>query len=138
MWWFIVSAIAFFLLAVAAVIDRFLLTKTKIVPVSFAFFITVFAAVGGSVLIFFDQSFAVPRQLVGAIILGGATYFFGLYFMFLALERAEVSKANPIIVSLTPISVFFLSLYLNLQLLDTIKVIGVVLVITAGYLLSQT
>ena len=76
--------------------------------------------------------------MVGAIILGGATYFFGLYFMFLALERAEVSKANPIIVSLTPISVFFLSLYLNLQLLDTIKVIGVVLVITAGYLLSQT
>jgi len=138
MWWFTISVIAFFLLALASVMDKFLLTKTKIVPVSFAFFITLFAALGGSVLIFFDKSFAVPQVLLWEMFLGGATYFFGLYFMFLAVERAEVSKANPIIVSLTPISVFLLSLYLNLQLVDTLKIIGVILVIGSGYLLSQT
>ena len=137
MWWFISSVSAFFLLALASVIDKFLLTETKIVPVSFAFFITAFAGVFGSLLIFFDSSFYFPRALTPELILGGVAYFFGLYFMFLAVERAEVSKANPLIVALTPISVFLLSFFFNLELISIVKVAGIILVIVAGYWLSQ-
>lgn len=135
--WFIIATLAFLLLALASVIDKFLLTKTKIVPVSFAFYIAAFAGVFGSLLIFFDHSFYLPYDLLGVLVLGGSTLFFGLYFMFLAVERAEVSKTSPIIVSLTPVSVFFLSLLLGLELVSFYKIIGIVIVIVAGYWLSQ-
>ena len=135
--WFIVATAAFLLLAIASVIDKFLLTKTKIVPVSFAFYIAAFAGIFGSLLIFFDRSFYLPYDLLGVLILGGAALFFGLYFMFLAVARAEVSKTSPIIVSLTPVSVFFLSLILGLELVSYFKIIGIIIVIVAGYWLSQ-
>lgn len=135
--WFIIATLAFLLLALASVIDKFLLTKTKIVPVSFAFYIAAFAGVFGSVLILFDPLFHYPKNLLSVLFLGGGALFLGLYFMFLAVEKAEVSKTNPLIVSLTPVSVFFLSFFLGLELVSYYKIIGIILVISAGYILSQ-
>jgi len=135
--WFIIATLAFLLLALASVIDKFLLTKTKIVPVSFAFYIAAFAGIFGSVLILFDPLFHCPKDLLAILFLGGGALFLGLYLMFLAVEKAEVSKVSPIIVSLTPVSVFLLSLFLGLELIGFGKIIGIILVIGAGYALSQ-
>jgi uncharacterized membrane protein len=135
--WFIIAIIAFFLLALAAVIDKFLLSKTRINPVSFAFYISVLGGLLSAVLILFEPNFFFPKEQLSLIILGGFTLFFGLYFMFLALAKSEVSKVNPLVVSLSPVFVFFFSFSLGIELLNLQKIIGALLIVIGGYYLSQ-
>lgn len=134
--WFIISLIAFFLLALAAVIDKFLLSQTRIIPVSFAFYISL-GGILGSVLLLFEPYFYFPRDQLLVLILGGFSLFFGLYFMFLAVAKSEISKSNPLIVSFTPIAVFLLSLLFGLGLVTFQRIVGIFLIISGGYLLSQ-
>lgn len=134
--WFIISLIAFFLLALAAVIDKFLLSQTRIIPVSFAFYISL-GGILGSVLLLFEPYFYFPRDQLLVLILGGFSLFFGLYFMFLAVVKSEISKSNPLVVSFTPIAVFLLSLLLGLGLVSFQRIVGIFLIIGGGYLLSQ-
>ncbi|HLD27249.1 MAG TPA: EamA family transporter [Patescibacteria group bacterium] len=135
--WFIIAVIAFFLLALAAVIDKFLLSKTRINPTAFAFYIAVLSGAVVSILILFEPDFFFPKDQLPVIILGGFTLFFGLYFMFLALAKSEVSKVNPLVVSFAPVFVFFFSFFLGLEPLSLQKIIGALLIVIGGYYLSQ-
>lgn len=136
--WFIIAVSAFFLLAVAALIDKYLLTKGKIVPVAFAFYICFGGGLLTSFLVLFEPQFNYyPINYLTTLLLGGTTLFFGYYFMFWVTARAEVSKSNPLIVCFIPVVVFFLSLFLGLELVSFRKMIGVFLVVGGGYLLSQ-
>lgn len=135
--WFYIAIISFFLLSVAAVIDKFLLTKTRVAPLAFAFYISL-GGILGSVLLFFESEFYWPSSgQLWLLAVGGAALFFGLYFMFKAVEVSEVSKANPLIVSLTPLSVWLLSFGLGLQLVTWQKILGIILLLIGGYRLSQ-
>ncbi|MCX6786007.1 MAG: EamA family transporter [Candidatus Komeilibacteria bacterium] len=134
--WFVISLIAFFMLALAAVIDKFLLAQTKIVPVSFAFYISL-GGIFGSILLIFEHNFYFPLSQSIILMLGGFALFFGLYFMFLAVAKSEVSKSNPIIVSFTPLFVFLLSLLFGLELVTWQRIVGMLLILCGGYLLSQ-
>lgn len=114
-----------------------MLTKTRIIPATFAFYIVAFAAVFSTIFVFFDTTFRYPNELFWVMLLGGGTLFFGLYFMFLAVSKGEVSKVNPLVVSFVPMSVFILSFFLNLEQVSYEKIIGSALVVWAGYRLSQ-
>ena len=135
--WFLLAIIAFFLLAIAVIVDKFLLSKTAIVPLSFAFYISFFGGLFCSFFIFFESHFYFPKEQLVAVILGGSSLFFGLYFMFIAISRSEVSKTNALIVSLIPVVVFLFSLIMSLEMVSLSKIIGVALIIVGGYLLSQ-
>ena len=135
--WFILSIIAFFLLAVAAVVDKYLLSKTKIVPVSFAFYISLLGGVLSSFFIFFEKGFYLPVGWLAVLLAGGCSLFFGLYYLFLAIARSEVSKSNPIVVSFIPIVVFALSWFLEIELVSVKRVAGALLIVAGSYLLSQ-
>jgi len=136
MLWFWISLAAFFCLALAAVIDKFLLSKTPLKPLSFAFLISFGGAVFSLVFLFSFSGFNGLLDYWWQFLAGGAGLFFGLYLMFLAVNQGEVSKINPLIVSLTPIAAFVFSWLEGLQLLSILKVVGAVLIIVSGYFLS--
>ena len=135
--WFTIAIISFFLLSLAAVIDKFLLSKSKIIPISYAFYISFLGALASSALLFFTSDFHLPKDNLIVLIIGGAAFYFALYFMFLAVSQAEISKINPLIVSLTPLIIFLLSFLLALEPLSFSKLGGVILVVTGSYFLSQ-
>lgn len=135
--WFIIAIASFFLLALAAVIDKFLLSKAKVVPITYAFYVAVLGGLASSFLLFFDGNFYFPKSFLPILIVGGVAFYFALYLMFLAVQAAEVSKVNPLIVSLTPLGIFFLSLLLTLETVTFGKLIGSLLLIIGGYGLSQ-
>jgi hypothetical protein len=153
--WFIVALIAFFLLAVATVTDKFMLTKTAVVPASFSFYIALMGTVMCVVLylpiLLVEKKFFFPTgwPLAFAFI-NGASQYFGLLFLFESVNRGEVSKANPVIISLQPVftipltmilPIVLLSLSMNLdtglQMISILKIVGVILIVLGGYLLSQ-
>jgi uncharacterized membrane protein len=153
--WFFVALAAFFLFSVAVVTDKFMLTKTPAVPVSFSFYISLMGAAVSALLylpvvvaerrLFFPAGFPLL-----AVLVTGAAQYFGLLFMFEAVNRGEVSRASPVIVSVQPVFNLFLTLvlpplmallfhqsHIGLRPVKTSRLIGVGLVIVGGYLLSQ-
>jgi len=154
--WFTVALSAFFLFAVASVADKLILTKTAVVPATFAFYISMLGALASAVLYLpiaiAEGRFFLPAGFpLFAIFVSGASQYFGLLFMFEAVNRGEVSKANPVIVSLQPMFNVFLTLLLppllgalfrgvqlDLKLVTAPKLAGVGLIIAGSYLLSQT
>jgi len=135
--WFIVALVAFFLMAGVSVADKFLLTKSKLVPISFAFMISLLGALASSVLIIFEPNFYFPARQLGQIIIAGAGFYFGVYFMYLVVAKQEVSRVNPMINSLVPIIAYLLTFLLVVERIAGLKLVGAVIVIVGSYLLSQ-
>ena len=137
MLWFWIALSAFFLLAIAAVIDKFLLSKTPFKPISFAFFISLGGAVLSLLFLFANINLNLLPAFWFSLLIGGGSLFLSLYFMFLAVGKSEVSKVNPLIGSLTPAFVFLASFFIGLELVTGKKLLGVFLIALAGYFLAR-
>jgi len=137
--WLIVGVAAFFFLAIASVSDKFILSKSKIVPVSYAFYVAALGGIVSSVLLLFNSGFKVPvgAELWWALIGAGGGFYLAIYFMYLAVRRYEISKVNPLIVSLTPLAVLVFSLLLGLGNVGLMPMLGAGLLILGSYCLSQ-
>jgi hypothetical protein len=162
--WLAVSLVAFFLYAVAVVTDKFMLTKTPLVPLSYAFYICLMSAAASPIVYALASlvwkmpvrllavgKFFLPRGIpLIAVLVCGVAQFLGLLFMFEAVLRGEVSKASPMIVSLQPVVSLLLTVVLpplfalaapgttlGLELVKLHRLPGVVMVVAGSYLLSQ-
>ncbi|MBU1036951.1 DMT family transporter [Patescibacteria group bacterium] len=135
--WFIVAISSFFLIAVTAITDKFLLTKSRLVPVSYAFLVGFLGAIASIFLLIWEPNFHYPKEQLFLIILAGAGFYFAIYFMYLAVVKNEISRVNPIINSLVPIFTYSLSIILVVEYLSSLKMIGAAIVIMGSYLLSQ-
>ena len=135
--WFTIAIISFFLLAMAAIVDKYILTKTKVIPISYVFYISLLGSIVSNLLIFFEDNFFFPQEHLGILIVGGASFYFALYFLFLAVTKSEVSRVNPLIVSLTPLFIFIFSFQFSFNTITFNQLIGVLAITLAGYFLSQ-
>ena len=73
--WLIIALTAFFLLGLAAVMDKYLLSKAKIVPLRYAFYISVFGGLISVLLLFFVDRFSWPKDQLWLIILSGLAFY---------------------------------------------------------------
>ncbi len=155
MTWFPVALTAFFLFAVAVVVDKLMLSRTAIVPRAYAFSICLMSAAASLVLylpilIGEGRVFLPGGFPLAAVAVCGVSQFLGLLCMFEAVRRGEVSKASPMIVSLQPVASLLLTLVLpplmsllvpdqalGLRMVATRRLIGVAMIIVGSYLLSQ-
>jgi hypothetical protein len=153
--WLTVALAAFFLFAVAVVTDKLMLSKTAIAPLAYAFSICLMSAAASLVLylpiLIAERTFFLPRGFpLAAVSVCGVTQFLGLLFMFEAVQRGEVSKTSPMIVSLQPVASLLLTLLLppllatvaprtplGLEMLAARKLPGAAMIIAGSYLLSQ-
>lgn len=137
--WLFIGILAFFFLAIASVSDKFILSKSKIVPVSYAFYVCALGGIVSSVLLLFNIGFTVPTDwdLWMALLGAGGGFYLAIYFMYLAVQKYEISKVNPLIVSLTPLAVLVFSLMLGLDKAGLGQMLGAGLLILGSYKLSQ-
>ena len=80
--WLFVGILAFFFLAIASVSDKFILSKSKIVPVSYAFYVCALGGIVSSVLLLFNIGFTVPAgwDLWMALLGAGGGFYLAIYF----------------------------------------------------------
>ena len=153
--WLAVALAAFFLFAVAVVTDKLMLSRTTLAPLSYAFSICLMSALASFVLdlpiLIAERAFFLPRGFpLAAVSVCGVAQFFGLLFMFEAVQRGEVSKTSPVIVSLQPVASLLLTLVLppllhslaprgslGLEMISARRLAGVAMIIAGSYLLSQ-
>ena len=153
--WLPVALAAFFLFAVAVVVDKLMLSRTAIAPLAYAFSICLMSATASLVLylpiLIGEGRFFLPGGFpLAAVACCGVAQFFGLLCMFEAVRRGEVSKASPMIVSLQPVASLLLTLVLpplfallaphtalGLRMVAARRLPGVAMIIVGSYLLSQ-
>ncbi len=127
--------VAYFFISLAALTDKFLLSKALPHPVVYAFLICLF---GGVAFVFIPFGFNIPDTLqewVANIIAGvGAAY--ALYFLFTGLHKSEISRVFTSSGALTSVFTFGLSFIFLGERLSAIQIIGFTSLVVGGILIS--
>ena len=132
--WFFISLTAYFLLALAAVIDKYLLDKRISRPTTYAFYVGVF---GLMALFLFPFGFFVP--LFATLVLSLSSGFISIlafYSFYVILQKSEASRVVPVIGGFSPIFVLILSSFFLGESLKAIEYPAFFFLISGGVLIS--
>ena len=105
--WFFVTAVSYFLNAIAALVDKILLKKLIPEPVVYAFYVSVFGILA---LFFAPFDFRLPTLLI--LFLGlaaGVLFTFGLVLFYGAIKKGEVSRVTAAIGGVSSVFIFILA-----------------------------
>jgi len=114
--WLFVALLGNALLAVVAVIDKFILTKSVSKPIIFVFYSTIF------VLPFFlllPFGVKMPNVWTDYLIfsVSGLCFAFGLWTLYIAIQKSEISHVGPLVGAAVPLFILFFSrIFLGEQL----------------------
>ena len=133
--WLIIAILGYFAFALASLGDKIILGQSPR-PRAFTFFVGIFNVL--VVLMIPFISFSWPSGYAGFwIILNAIVYIFGLYGMFSALEKFDVSRVVPAIGATQPVFIFLLTwLFWGPQNINVQQIIAFVLLLLGTVLIS--
>lgn len=129
-----IAIIAYSLLAINGIIDKFLLSKAVKSPAVYAFFIGITAPLT-LVLAPFGLKWISGGNLLVAII-GGASFVLALYYLYSATQQTSISRILPIEGGLVPVFTLFLSYLILGERLQTIQLLAFVFLVAGAILIS--
>jgi drug/metabolite transporter (DMT)-like permease len=135
--WLLITLVAYFLNAIAMVIDKTLLKRDIKNPFVYTFYI---AALGAVLMVFilpFGLTWPGWSQFIVSLI-AGAIFTVGLFFMFFGLKKEDASRLIPIIGGLTPIFVFILAYFFLGERLFSRQIVAFILIIIGTFIISLT
>ncbi len=133
--WFLITIIAYFLNAIAMVIDKTLLKKEIPNPIVYTFYIALLGAV--MMLLIVPFGFSIPAGLIIFIsLVAGAVFIWALILMFLALRKDDATRVTPMIGGLTPIFVFVLAWYILQEQLTRNQYLAFIFLLSGTFLIS--
>jgi uncharacterized membrane protein len=107
MMWLLVSIVSYFFFALASLGDKIVLKKAP-KPKLYAFYVGALSVLAVVLIPFID--FQLPSLSVWKwIVLDGIVYIWGLYVLFRALDKYEVSRVMPMTGAFQPIFIFILT-----------------------------
>ncbi len=135
MTWLIIAIAAYFLNAIATVIDKTLLKKQIPHPVVYVFYIAALGIVLMLLIIPFGIKFLTPTNTIVALI-AGAVWIWGLILMLYTLKREEASRVAPMIGGLTPLFILILAWYILGEKLNCNQYAGFAFIMAGTFLIS--
>lgn len=135
--WLLITLIAYFLNAIAMVVDKTLLKRDVKNPFVYTFYI---AALGAVLMVFilpFGLTWPGWSQLIISLLVG-ATFAIGLFLMFFGLKKEDASRLTPIIGGLTPVFVFILAYLFLAERLFSRQMVAFSLIIIGTFIISLT
>ncbi len=128
--WIFLAILAYFLFALADIADKFFLVKYGH-PREYAFYVGLLGVL--AVILIPFVGFVVPEPwLIGVALVGGAAFVFGLFGLFISIERFDVSSMVPSIGTLVPI----FSLLLVWVFYDELKFFSPLHLVSFAFLLA--
>ena len=125
---------AYFLLAIVELIDKRILSSPEVSPLPYAFYAGLLVSFS-FILWPLDFSFLPPIETVFALG-GGAAFFAGIYFLYSAIIKGEVSRVISIVGGLSPILIFIFSLLFLDEKFSFYSITALLMLITGSILLS--
>lgn len=124
----------YFLAAVVDGLDKFLISKRKILPVSYTFWTVVTGLVVVLAWPWVYESIAIKSIILD--LLSGVLFSFAIYVFFKAISQGEVSRVVPFIFGLAPIFDILISLITGRNPLSLNEVAAISLLIPGALLIS--
>jgi len=132
--WLFFAIVAYFLFAVTAILDKFLLKKRIPSAAAYVFYVGILS-IFSFILLPFDFVWVgwnnfVAELAIGGILLGA------VYTFILAIKNQEVSRSATLIGGLTPLFTLVLSYFILGERLEVNQLMAFILLITGGILIS--
>jgi drug/metabolite transporter (DMT)-like permease len=132
-WGILVTILAQITNGTVSVFDKFMLQRS-LRPTNFAFWI---ALTSLSVFVLLPFNFAWPNGAQWYFDLAaGATFIFAVFFMYIAMEREEITRVVPVIGCLTPVFTLFISSYYLKDSLNLNQIVAVIIILAGIFLLT--
>jgi drug/metabolite transporter (DMT)-like permease len=105
--WLLIAIIAHFIFALVFVIDKFLLSKTALRPIAYAFYV---GLLGGFALLLIPFGFSVPPagQIMASFI-AGFLFVLAILFFYKTIQIGEISRITPIVGGAVPLFTLILT-----------------------------
>jgi len=132
--WLFLAIVAYFLLALSYVLDKFLLAERIPKPSVYTFYVALLSATS-LVLIpfgFYWQGF----YWTVLSLLSGVIFIYALLFYYAALKENEVSRVAPLIGSIIPIATFLIAWMFLKETLTVWDLGGFIFLVGGGFLIS--
>lgn len=133
--WFLLIIVGYFLLAIVAILDKLILTKSVGRPVVYTFYSTVFLVFAFLAGLVVDMDPIVPVDMFWGLV-SGVTFGLGMWAMFIALKKGEVSHIAPFIAAVITMATYALSTLILGEKLGPLETAGVMVLAFASFLLS--
>ncbi|MFA7209700.1 MAG: EamA family transporter [Parcubacteria group bacterium] len=130
-----IAVVAYFLVAIEVILDKFLLTSKRVShPSVYAFYIGMMSLFA---LVFIPFGFHLIglRQAFFTVI-PGIIFAYGVLCLFFAINKSEASRVLPVVGAIIPIVTFLLSIFFLSERLHLVQLAGVAALIVGGLLIS--
>lgn len=129
--WIFISILAYFLIALEVILDKFLISSKRVShPVVYAFYSGVLSL---SAFAFFPFGFhlvSLGQALLSFI--AGIIFVYAILSLFFAFREGEASRITPVVGAIVPVVIYFLSVFFLKERLGGAETIGVILLILGG------
>lgn len=133
--WLSISIVAYLLIALQVILDKFLLSSKKIShPAIYAFYSGVMSLFA---LAFFPFGFHSVSAVQGIFsVISGIVFIYGMLMLFFAINKSEASRVTPVVGAIIPVVTYFLSVFLLKEHLSAYQILGAVILIAGGIVIS--
>lgn len=137
MTWIVVALLGYFLNAVAAIFDKYLLAGRIKAPAVYAFLVSLFSLFVLPAIPFGFRFFG--WQTTGLFLLSGVLFLYGLVALYTAVQKNEISRISPLtgtVVSLVAIGAGFFPGIFAETAFSPVHILALILLIGGGLLVS--
>lgn len=134
--WILIAIGSYFLVALEIILDKFMLSSRRVShPAVYAFYSGVLSLT--TLLIFAPFGFHLI-SLGNALLslAAGLIFTYGILCLFFAINKSEASQAIPVVGAMIPLTTYFLSLIFLDENLQRHQLLGVIILIVGGLLIS--
>lgn len=135
MFWIVLTISSYLLGALANILDKFLLGSKRFssAPV-YAFYVGVFSLWA---VFFAPFGLQIPNVFGLALcLLSGAIFLFGILLLYFAIGKAQASRVVPVVGAVLPLATFLIALPFKTETLSFFQILGILLLIFGGLLIS--
>lgn len=133
--WFTFSIVAYFLIALEVILDKFLISSERVShPAIYAFYSGVMSIV--AFLLFPFGFHLIPFGQAILSLIAGMIFVYGILSLFFAMKKSEASQVTMVVGATIPVIIYFLSIIFLREHLSGIELSGVVALIFGGIWIS--
>ncbi|MDZ4384999.1 MAG: EamA family transporter [Candidatus Moranbacteria bacterium] len=130
-----IAVVAYFLVAIEVILDKFLLTSKRVShPSVYAFYIGMMSLFALALIPFGFHLIGLKQAFF--TIIPGIIFAYGVLCLFFAINKSEASRVLPVVGAIIPIVTFLLSIFFLSERLHLVQLAGVAALIVGGLLIS--
>lgn len=133
--WLVVVTIAYFLIALEVILDKFLLSSKRVShPAIYTFYSGILSFL--TILLFPFGLHSINFSLFLWYLSAGIIFAYGIFSLFYAIQKSEASRVTPVVGAVIPIMTSLFSFFILKEILIPVHLAGVLILIIGGLLIS--